>query len=37
MYEEIIEICRPTYYNAYLNEFMSFQLQLCQLEILVIN
>ena len=35
MYEETIEIC--TYYNAYLIEFMSFQLRLCQLEILPIN
>jgi len=32
MHEETMQIY--IYYNAYLIEFMSFQLQLCQLEIL---
>jgi len=35
MYEETIEIC--IYYNPYLIEFMSFQLRLCQLEVLAIK
>src|SRR6218665_2929372 len=37
VYEEIIEIGLCLYYYSYLIEFMSFQLRLCQLEILAIK